>query len=136
MTQSMRGVRDRRGRQKEESQTQQRGRERLAGREGRALELGEQAGWGEARGVVKGKEGGESKRKQMFKTRHFPDYKIKCRAALRDQSHPLFGQWETAMEPKYQAFGLLALSPARQENGAVLSDRALETLSECVIKAG
>lgn len=89
MTQSMRGVRDRRSRQQEESQKQQRGKESLSGRKRRALELGAQVGGGEATGVGEGKEGGESKREQMFKTRHFPNYKIECRDALRDQSHPL-----------------------------------------------
>lgn len=33
--------------------------------------------------AVKGKEGGKRKRKQMFKTRHFPNYRSKCRVALR-----------------------------------------------------
>lgn len=137
MTQSMRGVRDRRGRQKEESQKQQGGRERLAGRKRRALELGEQAGWGEATGVVKGKEGGESKRKRMFKTRHFPNDKIKCRVALRDQSHPLrLGNGRQQWNQNIRHSGPTCTQPSQTGKwaGAVLSDRALETLSECVIK--
>lgn len=78
-----RGVRDRKGRHAEETQKQQRGKERLSGKKRRALELGEQADWRGATRAVQGKEGGERKRKQMFKTRHFPNYKIKCRVALR-----------------------------------------------------
>lgn len=136
-TQSMRGVR---GRRKEGgSHTQRRGRESLAGRAHRALEVGEQAGWGEATGVVRGKEGGESERKQMFKTRHFPDYKIKCRVALRGQGHPLSlgdGRQQRNQNIRHSRPTRTQPSQTGKWAGAVLSDRALETLSECVIKAG
>lgn len=33
--------------------------------------------------IVKGKKGGESQRKHMFKTRHFLNFKSECRVALR-----------------------------------------------------
>lgn len=90
---------------------------------------------------MKAKEAGESKKKQVFKTRHFPHYKIKCRLALRGTGVTLSiwaidraGRWAATKTLGIQS--LLALSPARRENGLglSLSDRALQTLSECVIK--
>lgn len=83
MTQCGRGGRDSRDRRKEETEKAQRGKERVSGRKRRALGLGEQGDWETGTRGVSGEEGGESKRKQIFKTRHFPNYNTRCRAALR-----------------------------------------------------
>lgn len=105
------------------------------------LEVGEQAGWGRGYRSSEGEGRRQSKKKQVFKTRHFPHYKVKCRLALRGPGATLSfwatdcgGRWAATKTLGVQ--GLLAPSPARRENGLglSLSDRALQTLSECVIK--
>lgn len=96
--------------------------------------------------IVKGKKGGESQRKHMFKTRHFLNFKSECRVALRGTRVTVSiwdlgqGRWVEGRDATKMLGiqSLPALSPARQETGLGLSlpDRASETLSECVINAG
>ena len=86
--------------------------------------------------------GEESKRTWIFKTRHFPNYQIRCRVVLRGARVTLstwaVGIWQVGGDATkvLDIQSLRALSPAGQERGLglSLSDRALETLSECVIK--
>lgn len=84
----------------------------------------------------------ERERKQICKTRHFPSYKIRCRLALRGAGVTLSiwarGTWQMGGDATEVSGiqSLLALGPAQPESGPglSLSDKALETLSECVIK--
>ena len=92
---------------------------------------------------MKGKGGEESPREWISKTRHFPNYKMKCRVALRAARVTLSiwagrqGQGRRVAMRNVRHSGPTALSPARPENGPglSLSDRALQTLSECVINS-
>lgn len=78
-----RGARDRKGRHSEETQNSGDKRKDYQARsEGHWNWESKLTGRGATR-AVKGKEGGDRKRKQVFKTRHFPNYRSKCRVALR-----------------------------------------------------
>lgn len=133
MTQCGRGER-------EIAETDRSHREESPGTEGKGPKLGRTGAQGNK--TLEGEEKRESKRKQIFKTRHFPNYKIRCRLALRGAGVTLSVWTQDTRQMGGDATkvsgiqSLLALSPAQPESGPglSLSDKALETLSECVIK--